>query len=64
MLGAAVLYGLLFIRAGFPAWIGYLTAGYGALALIALLIARPPEFYVMAIYYFILVAPAVAMIRG
>jgi hypothetical protein len=64
MLVAAVLNGLLYIRSGFPVWIGYLTAGYGALALIALLVARPPDFYVLAIYYFVLIVPAVAMIRG
>lgn len=64
MLVAAVLYGLLFLRAGFPTWIGYLTAGYGILALIALFVAHPPDFYVISIYYFVLLAPAVVMIRG
>jgi hypothetical protein len=63
MLLAALLYGLLFVAGSFPAWIGYLTIGYSIIALLALLIARPPVFMVLSFYFFVLVVPAVAMIR-
>lgn len=64
MLLAAILYGLLFIDGSFPAWIGYLTIGYSIIALVAMLIVRPPVFIVISFYFFVLVVPAIAMIRG
>ncbi len=63
MLLAAIIYGLLFAGGSFPAWIGYLMIGYSIIALIAMLVARPPVFVVLSFYFFVLVVPAIAMIR-
>ncbi len=63
MLLAATLYGLLFVGSPFPVWIGYLTIGYAVVALIALLVAKPPVFVVLSFYFFVLVVPAIAIIR-
>lgn len=63
MLVAGALYGILFLQIGLPSWLGYLTIGYAAIALVAILIARPPAFVVISFYFFVLLAAAIALIR-
>jgi hypothetical protein len=63
MMVAGILYGILFLQIGLPAWFGYLTSGYAAVALGAIVIARPPAFAVISLYFFVLLAVAIALIR-
>jgi hypothetical protein len=63
MLAGAILYGFLFLQVGFPGWLSYLAIGYSAIAIIALIVTRPPVFYTISLYYFILLAVAVVLIR-
>ena len=62
MMAAGLLYGILFMQVGLPRWLGYLTIGYTALALIAIPIANPPTFYVISLYYFILLVAGIVLI--
>lgn len=60
---AGILYGLLFLRMGLPAWIAYVLIGFCVLAFSALILASPSAFFVISIYFFILLAAAVALLR-
>ena len=60
---AGILYGILFLQAGLPQWLGYLTVGYCLLAVPVFIIFRPPPFYVISLYFFILLAVGVALVR-
>jgi hypothetical protein len=62
-LAAGFLYGFLFLQAGLPAWLGYLTIGYTIIGGAALIIFKPPTFYVIALYYFIALAAGIALVR-
>jgi hypothetical protein len=71
MLGASILmmisgllYGILFLQIGLPAWLSYLNIGYAVVALVAILIAQPPAFAVISIYHFVLLPAAIALIRS
>jgi len=63
MLVGGILYGFLFLQVGFPGWLGYLAIGYSAIAIVAILVARPPVFFVISLYFFILLALAVVLFR-
>lgn len=63
MMVAGILYGILFLQFGLPAWLGYLTIGYAAIALAATVIARPAPFYVIALYFFVMLAAGIVLIR-
>jgi len=64
ILTGGILYGLLFSQMGLPSWIAYLAIGYCAIALLALIVANPPAFWVISFYLLILLAAAVALIRS
>jgi hypothetical protein len=61
MAAAGILYGILFLQIGLTSWLSYLTIGYGAVALVAILVARPPAFVVISLYFFVLLADAVGL---
>jgi hypothetical protein len=63
LLVGGFLYGFMYLQVGFPGWLSYLSIGFSAIAVIAILVARPPVFYVISLYYFILLAVAVVLIR-
>jgi len=63
MMVAGLLYGILFLQIGLPSWLGYLTIGYAATAMVAIQIARPPAFGVISLYFFILLAAAIILFR-
>ena len=64
MLGAGILFGLLFLRAGYPAWLGYVTLGYCALAIGAYIFFNPPPFYLISLYYFTILAAGIVALRA
>jgi hypothetical protein len=64
MMISGLLYGILFLQIGLPAWLCYLNIGYAAVALVAILIARPPAFAVASLYHFVLLPAAIALIRS
>jgi hypothetical protein len=64
MLGAGVLFGILFLRTGYPAWLGYVTIGYCALAIGAFIIFNPPSFYLISLYYFAVLAAGIVALRA
>ncbi len=64
MLGAGVLFGVLFLRAGYPAWLGYVTIGYCVLAIAAFAIFHPPSFYLISLYYLALLAAGIVALRA
>lgn len=61
MAAAGILYGILFLQIGLTSWLSYLTIGYGAVALVAILVARPPAFVVISLYFFVLLADAIGL---
>lgn len=63
LMAAGILYGILFLQIGLPAWLSYLTIGFAGIALVAILTARPPAFAVISLYFFILMAAAIVLIR-
>ncbi len=60
---AGIAYGILFLQFGLPAWLSYLTVGFSAVAVLAIVVARPPSFYVISFYFFIILAAGIALIR-
>lgn len=61
MAAAGILYGILFLQIGLTKWLSYLTLGYSAIALVAILVARPPAFIVISFYFFVLLADAIGL---
>ena len=64
MLGAGLLYGILFLQTGLSAWIAYLSIGITILGTGALLFFNPPTFYVVSIYLFTVLAAGITMLRA
>lgn len=62
MMAAAIPFGFLFLKMGLPSWLAYLTVGYGIIAIAGILLARPPSFYVVAVYFVILLAVAITLV--
>ena len=60
---AALLYGLLFLQAGLPAWLSYLMIGFGAIAVAAQFLFQPPAFYVISLYSLIALAAGIVLVR-
>ena len=60
---SGILYGILFVQAGLPKWLGYLTIGYCLLALVAFVALRPPPFYVISLYFFVLLGVGISLVR-
>jgi hypothetical protein len=63
MMIAGIQYGILFVQAGIPRWLGYLTIGYCLLAIAAFFILKPPPFYVISLYFFVLLGVGIALVR-
>jgi len=60
---AGTLYGILFVQADLPKWLGYLTVGYCLLAVPVFIIFRPPPFYVISLYFFVLLGIGISLVR-
>ena len=63
LMAAGILYGFLFLQLGLPGWLSYLTIGFAAIAVVAIVTARPPAFAVISLYLFILLVVAVDLFR-
>jgi len=63
VMGAGLLYGFLFLQAGLPAWLGYLSIGYTIIGGVALILFNPPAFYVVVLYFFITLAAGIVMVK-
>ncbi|MDX1614607.1 MAG: hypothetical protein R3300_09880 [Candidatus Promineifilaceae bacterium] len=61
ILVAGILYGLLFRQIGLAGWLSYLTIGYAGIALVAVLMVRPPAFVIISFYSFVLLAAALEL---
>jgi hypothetical protein len=64
MMTAGILYGILFLQHGLPGWLGYVTIGFSIMALAAIVLANPPSFYVIALYFIIILAAGIVLVRG
>jgi hypothetical protein len=60
---AGLLYGLLFLQAGLPVWLGYVVIGYAVIATAALFLFNPPAFYLISLYGFIVLAAGIVLVR-